>query len=140
MGMAIGWLKLANGTPLPTSTPGLTEDGNERDEEDRRFETLSGIAGYPTSVPGMDDYHTIIAKAVSALHPNTGDTRRRLYERARAALLAELRSADHSDIMAAQMLLELAIGEVEAGQSDQQAPSMTSPRTQPAHEPSFAKL
>ena len=40
MGMAIGWLKLANGTPLPTSTPGLTEDGNERDDEDRRFEAF----------------------------------------------------------------------------------------------------
>ena len=88
----------------------------------------------------MDDYYTIIANAVSTLHPNTGDTRRRLYERARAALLTELRSAHHSDVMAAQMMLELAIGEVEAGQSDQQAPSMTSPRTQPAHEPSFTKL
>jgi hypothetical protein len=88
----------------------------------------------------MDDYYTIIAKAVRTLHPNTGDTRRRLYERARTALLTELRIADPSNIRAAQMLLELAIGEVEAGQSDQQAPSMTSPRTQPAHEPSFAKL
>jgi hypothetical protein len=95
----------------------------------------------------MDDYHTIIAKAVDALHPNTEDTRQRPYERARAGLLTELRSADHSDIMAAQMLLELAIGEVEAGaQGDQHsrrtinAPSMASPRTQPAHEPSFTKL
>jgi hypothetical protein len=93
----------------------------------------------------MDDYYTIIAKAVSTLHPNTGDTRRRLYERARAALLTELRSADHSDVMAAQMMLELAIGEVEAGQSDQHsrrtinAPSMASPRTQPVHEPSYTK-
>ena len=146
MGMAIGWLKLANGTSLPTSSPGLTEDGNERDEEDRRFEAFSGVAGCPTSVPGMDDYYTIIAKAVSTLHPNTGDTRRRLYERARAALLTELRSADHSDIMAAQMLLELAIGEVEAdAQRDQHsrrtinAPSMASPRTQPVHEPSYTK-
>jgi hypothetical protein len=144
MGMAIRWLKFANGTFLPTSNPGLTEDENERDEEDRRFEAFSGIGGYPTSVPGMDDYYTMIAKAVSALHPNTGDTRRRLYERARAALLTELRSADHSDIMAAQMLLELAIGEVEAGEQRDQhsrptinAPSRASPRTHTAHEPSF---
>jgi hypothetical protein len=147
MGMAIGWLKLANGTSLPISSPGLTEDGNETDEDDHRFEAFSGVAGDPTSVPGMDDYYTIIAKAVRALHPNTEDTRRRLYERARAALLTELRSADHSDIMAAQMLLELAIGEVEAGaQGDQRsrrtinAPSMASPRSQPAHEPSFTPL
>ena len=93
----------------------------------------------------MDDYYTIIANAVSTLHPNTGDTRRRLYERARAALLTELRSAHHSDVMAAQMMLELAIGEVEAGQSDQHsqrtitAPSMALPR-QTAHEPSYTKL
>ena len=140
MGMAIGWLKFANGTFLPTSNPGLTEDGNERDEEDRRFEAFSAVAGCPTSVPGMDDYCTIIAKAVRTLHPNTGDTRRRLYERARAALLTELRSADHSDIMAAQMLLELAIGEVEGGEQTINAPSMASPHTQPAREPSFTTL
>ena len=144
IGMAIGWLKLANGTPLPTSA-GLTEDGNERDEEDRRFKAFSRVAGCPTSVPGMDDYYTIIANAVSTLHPNTGDTRRRLYERARTALLTELRIADPSNIRAAQMLLELAIGEVEAGQSDQHsqrtitAPSMALPR-QTAHEPSYMKL
>ena len=93
----------------------------------------------------MDDYYTIIAKAVRTLHPNTGDTRRRLYERARTALLTELRIADPSNIRAAQMLLELAIGEVEAGQSDQHsqrtitAPSMALPR-QTAHEPSYTKL
>jgi len=145
IGMAIGWLRLANGTPLPTSA-GLTEDGNERDEEDRRFKAFSRVAGCPTSVPGMDDYYTIIANAVSTLHPNTGDTRRRLYERARTALLTELRIADPSNIRAAQMLLELAIGEVEAGQSDQHsqrtinAPSMASPHTQPAREPSFTTL
>jgi hypothetical protein len=63
-----------------------------------------------------------MAKAVGALHPNTGDARRRLYERARTTLIAELRSAHQSDIMAAQMLLELAIGEVEAAaQRDERA-------------------
>ena len=137
IGMAIGWLKLANGTPPPTTSPGLTEDGNERDEEDRRFKAFSRVAGCPTSVPGMDDYYTIIAKAVSTLHPNTGDTRRRLYERARTALLTELRIADPSNIRAAQMLLELAIGEVEGGEQTINAPSMASPRTQTVHEPSF---
>jgi hypothetical protein len=85
----------------------------------------------------------MIAKAVAALHPNTGDARRRLYERARTALLTELRSADPSDIMAAQMLLELAIGEVEAdAQRDQRArqtmdaPSTAwPPDTEPGREP-----
>ena len=141
MGMAIGWLKLANGTSL--ASPDLTEDGNERDEEDRRFKAFSGAAGCPTSVPGMDDYYTIIANAVSTLHPNTGDTRRRLYERARTALLTELRIADPSNIRAAQMLLELAIGEVEADEQrdhrarqTMDAPSTAwPPDTEPGREP-----
>jgi hypothetical protein len=131
MGMAIGWLELANGNPRPILSPNLTDDRNERDEEERRFDAFSGVAGCSTFVSGMGDYYTIIAKAVGALHPNTGDARRRLYERARTALLTELRSADPSDIMAAQMLLELAIGEVEAdAQRDQRAgQTMDAPST-----------
>jgi hypothetical protein len=65
----------------------------------------------------MADYHSIIAKAVRALDPNTGDARRRLYDRARGALLGEMRSAelalDQADILAARMALEEAIGKVE---------------------------
>jgi hypothetical protein len=142
MGMAIGWLKLARGNPRSTFSLSLTDDRNERDEE-RWFEALSGVAGCSTFVPGMGDYYTMMAKAVGALHPNTGDARWRLYERARAALLTELRSADPSDIMAAQMLLELAIGHVEADtQRDQRArqtmdaPSTAwPPDTEPGREP-----
>src|ERR1700729_3960624 len=66
----------------------------------------------------MADYYTIIAKAVDGLDPNTGAARRRLYERARVALVAEMRSAhnglDESDILAAQRSLEAAIGKIEA--------------------------
>jgi hypothetical protein len=134
MGMAIGWLKLANGTLRPTLSPSLTDDKNERDDEERR--AFSGVPGSSTFVPRMGDYCTIMAKAVGALHPNTGDARRRLYERARTALLTELRRANPSDIMAAQMLLELAIGEIEAdAQRDERAgqtmdaPSMAWPST-----------
>jgi hypothetical protein len=89
MGMAIGWLKLANGNPRPTFSPSLTDDRDERDEEERRFEAFSGVGGCSTFVPGMGDYYTIMAKAVGALDPNTGDARLLLYERARAALVAE---------------------------------------------------
>jgi hypothetical protein len=147
MGMAIGWLMLANGNPRPTFSPSLTDDRDERDEEERRFEAFSGVGGCSTFVPGMGDYYTIVAKAVGALDPNTSDARRRLYERVRAALLAELRSAapapDPSDIMAAQMMLELGIGEVEAdAQRDQRAlqtmdtPSTAwPPDTEPGREP-----
>jgi hypothetical protein len=132
MGMAIGWLKLANGNPWPTFSLSLTDD---RDEEERRFEAFSGVGGCSTFAPGMGDYYTMMAKAIGALDPNTGDARLLLYERARAALVAELRGADPaldpSDIMAAQMLLELAIGEVEAdAQRDQRAlQTMDAPST-----------
>jgi hypothetical protein len=67
---------------------------------------------------GMADYYTIIAKAVGGLDPNTGSARRRLYDRARVALVAEMRSTrnalDESDILAAQRSLEEAIGKIEA--------------------------
>ena len=65
----------------------------------------------------MADYYSIIAKAVEALDPNTGEARRRIYERARGALSGETRSTglrlDKSDILAAQMSLEEAIARVE---------------------------
>jgi hypothetical protein len=67
---------------------------------------------------GMADYYTIIARAVGGLDPNTGVARRRLYDRARVALVAEMRSArnalDESDILAAQRSLEQAIRKIEA--------------------------
>ena len=67
---------------------------------------------------GMADYYTIIAKAVGGLDPNTGAARRRLYDRARVALVAEMRSVrnalDEADILAAQRSLEEAIGKIEA--------------------------
>src|ERR1700674_1047704 len=66
----------------------------------------------------MADYYSIIAKAVCALDTSTGDARRRLYERARAALIAEMRRANpalnQSDILVARISLEEAIGKVEA--------------------------
>jgi hypothetical protein len=65
----------------------------------------------------MADYYTIIAKAVATLDPNTGEARRRIYERARGALSGETRSAglplNKSDIVSAQMSLEEAIAQVE---------------------------
>jgi hypothetical protein len=65
----------------------------------------------------MADYYSIIAKAVGALDPNTGEARRRIYERARGALSGETRSAglplNKSDILSAQMSLEEAIARVE---------------------------
>jgi hypothetical protein len=66
----------------------------------------------------MADYYSIIARAVGGLDPNTGATRRRLYDRARVALVAEMRSAenalDEADILVAQASLERAILKIEA--------------------------
>jgi len=67
-------------------------------------------------LPDRADYYAIIAKAASAL--DSADARRRLYERARAALNTHVRRAtpplNQSDILAAQISLEEAIGMVEA--------------------------
>jgi hypothetical protein len=66
----------------------------------------------------MADYYSIIAKAIGGLDPNTGEARRRLYDRARVALVAEMRSAenalDEADILVAQASLERAILKIEA--------------------------
>ncbi len=66
----------------------------------------------------MADYYPLIARAVAGLDKNTGDARRTLYERARAALVAQLRSVtpalDESDVTRERLALEEAIRKVEA--------------------------
>ena len=42
----------------------------------------------------MADYHPLIARAVEGLGASTGEARRALYERARAALVAQLRGIE----------------------------------------------
>ena len=42
----------------------------------------------------MADYYPLVAKAVAGLEKNTGEGRRALYERARTALVAQLRGMD----------------------------------------------
>jgi hypothetical protein len=65
----------------------------------------------------MADYHPLVARAVSGLDKNTGENRRALYERARAALVNQLRSVepalDESDITRERLALEEAIRKVE---------------------------
>ena len=66
----------------------------------------------------MADYYPLIARAVAGLDKNTGDARRTLYERARAALVAQLRGVtpalDESDVTRERLALEEAIRKVEA--------------------------
>jgi hypothetical protein len=66
----------------------------------------------------MTDYYPLIGRAVNGLDKNTGENRRALYERARTALVNQLRSVepalDESDITRERLALEDAIRRVEA--------------------------
>ena len=66
----------------------------------------------------MADYHPLIARAVEGLGTSSGEARRALYERARAALVSQLRSIDpplsEADITRERLALEDAIRKVEA--------------------------
>jgi len=73
----------------------------------------------------MADYHPLIARAVDGLEYNTGENRRVLYERARAALLKQLRGVepalDEADITRERLALEEAIRKVEADAASREA-------------------
>src|SRR5262249_39336649 len=66
----------------------------------------------------MADYYSLIARAVTALDKNNGESRRALYEQARTALLIQLRSMEpalhESDITRERLALEESIRKVEA--------------------------
>ena len=64
----------------------------------------------------MADLYSILARAVEALDPSTKETRRRLYERARAALVAETHGLARSEVEFLDVLgsLEDAIQDIEA--------------------------
>ena len=66
----------------------------------------------------MADYYPLIARAVEALDKNSGENRRALYERARTALVAQLRGVvpalEESEITRERLALEEAIRKIEA--------------------------
>ncbi len=68
----------------------------------------------------MADYYPLIARAIAGLDPNApGESRRALYERARTALIAQLRSVQpplsESEITRERLSLEEAVRKVEIG-------------------------
>jgi hypothetical protein len=77
--------------------------GNRRNEQKRK---------------PMADYYPLISRAVAGLEKNNGENRRALYERAREALLTQLRSVtpalNESDITRERLALEESIRKVEA--------------------------
>lgn len=93
----------------------------------------------------MADYYPLIARAVAGLDKNTGENRRALYERARTALVAQLRGVepplDESEITQERLALEEAIRKIEAEASRQAretgraASQATRPQTPQAQTP-----
>ena len=84
----------------------------------------------------MADYYPLIAKAVGGLDKNTGEIRRQLYDRARAALVGQLRGVEpplnESDITRERLALEEAIRKVESEASKR--------KPEPAEEPARPSL
>ena len=83
----------------------------------------------------MADYRSLISRAVGGLEHNTSDNRRVLYERARAALMGQLRAVDppldDAELTRERLALEEAIRQVEAEAAAQAPPA-------PAHPPKQA--
>ncbi len=98
----------------------------------------------------MADYHAVLKRAIDGLPDNTGAARRAVYQRARQAIVNQLKSykppLSPSDITAEQLRLEEAIRKVEAdaaraslGLSSQPRPAMPADRPcAPAPAPSPA--
>lgn len=90
----------------------------------------------------MADYTPLIARAVEGLERNTGENRRELYERARKALLAQLRGIDppldESEITQERLALEEAIRNVEtdAGKRSREHDSQNQEQDWPPQESS----
>jgi hypothetical protein len=96
----------------------------------------------------MADYYPLIARAVSGLDPNaSGESRRALYERARTALISQLRSVEpaltEAEITRERLALEEAVRKVEAeavqrqraAQRSDQPPRPEPPRPRPPEGP-----
>ncbi len=81
----------------------------------------------------MADYYPLIARAVGGLDDNTGENRRALYERARAALVNQLRGVDppldEEEITRERLALEDAIRRIETDAAERERP--TSPPRAP---------
>ncbi len=79
----------------------------------------------------MADYFPLISRAVAGLDNNSGENRRALYERARSALVAQLRSVEpalaESDITRERLALEESIRKVEAEAAKRARPDAAEP-------------
>ena len=88
----------------------------------------------------MADYYPLISRAVAGLEKNNGENRRALYERARAALIAQLRGVTpalpETDITRERLALEESIRKVEAEAARQFDPSRSASKPRMPEPPS----
>jgi hypothetical protein len=81
----------------------------------------------------MTDYRPLLSRAIDALDPNTGEARRAVYDRARTALVNQLRGMNpplaEADITRERLALEEAIRKIEA---DAAAPPPPRPQPTPS--------
>ena len=86
----------------------------------------------------MADYYPLIARAVGGLDDNTGENRRALYERARAALVNQLRGVDppldEEEITRERLALEDAIRRIETDAAEREQPASPLPAPEPARQ------
>src|SRR5258706_14215629 len=80
----------------------------------------------------MADYYPLISRAIAVLDPSApGESRRAIYERARAALIAQLRSVDpplsESEITRERLSLEEAVRKVESEAAQRARDATTRP-------------
>jgi hypothetical protein len=87
----------------------------------------------------MTDYQPLIARAVEGLGRSTGEARRSLYDRARSALVAQLRGVEpslpESEITRERLALEEAIRKVEADAARKARAEPRPPATPPPSAP-----
>ncbi len=88
----------------------------------------------------MTDYRPLLARAIAALDPNTGEARRAVYDRARTALVNQLRGMNpplaEADITRERLSLEDAIRKVESEATAPPAPAAPPPpRPEPRPRP-----
>lgn len=83
----------------------------------------------------MADYYPLLSRAVAGLTNNTGEVRRALYERARTALVNQLRNSDpplsEADITRERLGLEEAIRRIEAEAAGDRKPDSAAPASEP---------
>jgi hypothetical protein len=89
----------------------------------------------------MTDYRPLLARAIAALDPNTGEARRAVYDRARTALVNQLRGLNpplaEADITRERLALEDAIRKVEGEATAAPAAAAHSPRNERSPRPAM---